>query len=783
MKNSSSKKLDIDKLSESIKEYLPNFNEEKFKKAFEFAKKAHDGQFRKDGKTPYISHPFSVAEILVNFHADEDTLVSTLLHDIPEDTSYTIANIKELFGEKIAFLVDGITKLSKVYYRKNMPERQIKSLKKLFLHSSTDLRVVLIKLADRLHNMRTLGNISDEDKRTRISKETLEIYVPIADLLGIQELRYQLEDICFKYLYPEQYEYIYKKRKQGYKERKESSRKFIQILQDEFEKQKINAKVFDRKKNLYSIYKKVYSKGKITNNLDNRLSIRVIVDNLEDCYKALGIIHSRFTPKIDRFRDYIATPKTNGYQSLHTTVFGLDSLLSEVQIRTVRMDLEANYGVIAGFFLENKIDSKQKRVAWVKKVIDIDKRTKKSQEFIETLKGDIFQKRIFVFTPTGESVDLPKGACILDFAYAIHTELGQHVSQAYVNNIEQKISETLHTGDVVKIITSKKTTPNLNWLDFVKTNNAKIKILDYLKKVRNEKKIIEGVKILQKEMDIAGMGLIENVNFKKLAFFMGQKSNYRFEDIESLLKAIGSGQIKASTIIGFINLYNKKKHGSDDILKKSYKDGVRINIRIIAKNRSGLMEDLTKIIYPYALFIFNFKCSASNHEKNALFSADIFIDNLSSLSRLSQKIEQLKDVVCVYSVPKKTLWTISILTLLTASFWIFHPFFFHFVYEKLLLDFNSLLGKIIIYGSLFVLIIAVLSITSIFKKYFPYVRHRKRLYIVSFLVPLLAATALVAEILFFKTPLNLTIIFIQILLIYAYLFINIFGEKKSIWKT
>jgi GTP diphosphokinase / guanosine-3',5'-bis(diphosphate) 3'-diphosphatase len=785
IKVSSTKKLDIQKLSAKVKKYLPNFDEDKFTKAFEFAKKAHEGQFRKDNKTPYVAHPFNVAEILTDFHADEDTLISTLLHDVPEDTKYTIDDVKKLFGEKVSFLVDGITKLSKVYYKNNMPERQVNSLKKLFLHSAEDLRVILIKLADRFHNMQTLKYIPEEHKRIRIARETLEIYVPIADLLGIQELKYQLEDLCFQNLFPEDYDYVYKKRKRGYKDRKESAKKIIQILEEECKKQNLEAKISDRKKNLYAIYKKVYFGGKISSNIDNRLSLKFVVDNVSDCYKALGIIHNRFIPKIDRFRDYIATPKSNGYKSLHTMVFGLDGILTEIQIRTEEMDLEASYGVAAGFFLKNKINSEQQRVAWVKRILEIEKKGEKSQDFIENLKIDVFQKRIFVFTPTGKTVDLPKGATVLDFAYAIHTELGHHIVKAYVNNEEKKINDTLRTGDVVRIVTSSKSTPDVEWLSFVKTSNARNKILTYLKRISNDKKIMEGKKILQKELDVSGLGLLRNINFKKLSKSMEVKSNQYFQDMESLLRAVGSGKLKASDVIKHLNFYerNKPVTYSDKRLKKVHKDGLRITLKIIAKNRAGLMQDITQVIYRHALFIYNFKCEASRHDREAFFSVDIFVDDFSVISNVFNELYQVQGISSVYKVSRKALFTISVASVVTAFIWISHPIFFHFMAENTWIPINSFFGKIITYGSLFVLSAAVIYLTSIFRTYFPYIRHRKRLHIISFLVPLFATLTLVAEILYFKTKLNLTIILIQIFLIYVYLFINLVSLKKSIWKT
>lgn len=783
MKNPYKEYFDIDAISKKVKEYLPSFDKDKFIKAFEFAAEAHEGQFRKDKKTPYIEHPVRVVEILTDFHADEDTLISTILHDVPEDTRYSIEDVKDIFGEKVAFLVDGITKLSEVYYKHSMSEHQVSNLKKLFLHSSEDLRVILIKLADRLHNMRTLGNIPLKEKRMRIARETLEIYAPIANLLGIQELKHQLEDLCFEHLFPTEYQQVYQRRKSGLSTRKAAASKFIEILQNECKNQKLKADIFDRKKNLYTIYRKIRSQGADLGSVDNRVSLRVVVKNVDDCYKALGIVHSKFRPKNDRFRDYIAMPKANGYRSLHTTVFGPDGLLTEVQIRTEEMNLDSNYGVAAGFFIDNKIATGHQRVAWVKRILEAEKSGSKSDDFLGSLKLDIFQERIIVFTPKGKPIDLPREASVLDFAYAVHSEIGHHAVGANINGRNKNINAVLRTGDVVDVVTSYKATPDLSWLSFVRTNLARDKILNYLKRVSNDKKIREGEKILQKEFDILGLGLFRNTSFKRLNSCVGKMFGYGFDNVDSLLKAVGVGDVRATDVAKALKSHHSQGRADKKKGENRSAGNVRVSIKILAKNRFGLMNDIAEVIYDRVLDVYSFKGWASRHKKEAHFTADVLAKDLPTISHIFDQLTQIDDVIHVYRTTKKSLWTLSFLVVLTALFWIFHPILLLLMERNILIPLDSLQGQFIAYGSLFVLIFAVLYLTSVFRKYFPYVRKGKRLWIVSFLIPLLAMFTLAVEIWYFDVRLNWLIIFLQILLVYLFISVSFFNFRKAMKKT
>ncbi|MBU1445922.1 RelA/SpoT family protein, partial [Patescibacteria group bacterium] len=467
---------EIEEIIAEVKQYLPDFDEKKFLKAFEFARNAHADQLRKDGTTPYIWHPIEAVKILVGLRVDEATLITALLHDVPEDTNRTLNEVGKLFGEKVAFLVDGVTKLSKVHYKYHMEERQVESLKKLLIHSAKDPRVILVKLADRLHNMRTLDNVNPT-KRLRIAKETIEIYVPIANLLGISDLKRTLEDLCFKYLLPTDYKRITEHIEDNQVKQKKTLETTIKIIEKELAKANIKTlKLSGRQKTPYSIFKKTIRKNKEVDELEDLLALRIIVETERDCYLALGIVHSIFRPKPGRFKDYIAVPKPNGYQSLHTVVFGVKGEITEFQIRTEKMHIDGKYGIAAHYFYkddqyknekQSEKNYRQQHSQWAEKILEYQKANYNAEHFLEALKIDIFHDRIFTFTPKGDSIDLPSGASPIDFAYAIHTEVGDNAIKAKINDVIVPLTTTLKTGDVIEIITSdKQKGPEREWLIF-----------------------------------------------------------------------------------------------------------------------------------------------------------------------------------------------------------------------------------------------------------------------------------------------------------------------------
>lgn len=776
--------FDLQEILKSIKEYLPKFDEKRFLEAFSFAEEAHRGQLRKDGKTPYIAHPVEVARILTGLHADEDTLISALLHDVPEDTKFDINQIKEKFGEKIGFLVDGITKLSKVYYEHNMPERQVESLKKLLLHTSEDLRVIIIKLADRLHNMETLENIEKPEKRIRIASETLEIYVPIANLLGIRWLKIQLEDLCFKHLFPTECKQLDEKLDSTKIKRKSAIDKFTKIISDAARAHDLKVQIVPRGKHLYSIYKKICSLGKNIDDIDARIGIRIVVEEVADCYQILGLIHSKFTPKTDRFKDYIANPKVNGYQSLHTTVFGPDGILVEIQIRTGEMNIEAEYGIAADFFHNHKISNDLKRSLWVKKVLEIDKTDKDSEDFMENLKGDILHDRIFVFTPKGTAIDLPEDATAIDFAYAIHTEVGHHALKADINGVLKPISTTLQNRDVVNIATSRKVTPELSWLSFAKTNLARNKILAFLKKISKEKKIKEGYKILQKEFDIAGLGLCENINFKKLQPILAKNFKKNLKDLEELFIAIGEGEIEAMDVVNIIKFsYKDIQKETPENREKMEQQGVKVHLKIVAKNRFRLLRDISDVLYKYALDMYSLKGWASRQEENAYFTAYLLVKDLRTVSHIFDELEQIDEVRSVYRISTRGIILFYILLPVVLGFWVFHPVILRILSNSVFVKHHPLTADFLIYGGLLVLIFMIFYLNVVLKKYFPVVRNKKLVWVFAFILPIAAISLLAMELLYFNLSLSWPVLLLEMILVYAYLAMSYRNFRKTIGRT
>jgi GTP pyrophosphokinase len=475
--------MTIEQIVHQIKENDPEADTSVVEKAYVFAKHAHGDQERRTGEL-YISHPMHTAFILAQIKADTNTIAAGLLHDVPEDTATTLADVRNEFGEEIAYLVEGITKLSKIKYRG--VERYKESLRKMFLAMANDLRIILIKFADRLHNLRTLESLPDR-KRIRIAQETLEIYAPIAGLLGVWRLKWQMEDICFKYLYPEEY----KKVEFKYEiERKVELNQYIQkvsvILKTELDKSGIVHKIEGRFKHLYSIWQKMENKNRKFDEIYDVFALRIIVPTIADCYNVLGVLHTLWRPNYNRFKDYIAVPKPNGYRSLHTTVFGPNGKATEFQIRTQKMHEEAIYGISAHlYYKERETDKnlKEKPPRWIQEILNAQREAANTHDFLKDIKFNVFQDRIFCFTPKGDVYDLPRGASPVDFAYAVHTDIGNKCASALVNNKMAALDSELKNGDLVEIIIEKnRKGPNYDWVKFVKTKKAKEKIKQHARK-------------------------------------------------------------------------------------------------------------------------------------------------------------------------------------------------------------------------------------------------------------------------------------------------------------
>lgn len=473
--------MNINQIINKVKENDPKADTDMLKLAFDFAQNAHRNQKRKTGE-PYIQHSLHTAFILAQIKADFNTVLAGILHDVPEDSELNLESIEKNFGKEVAGLVEGITKLSKIKYRGI--ERYKENLKKMFLAMARDLRVILIKFADRLHNLRTLDALPPE-KRLRIAQETMEIYAPIAGLLGIWRLKWQLEDICFKYLYPEEYKKIeYKYEVEKKVERNQYIQKVKNILSQKLKQGGIEYKIESRFKHLYSIYRKMQEKDRKFHEIYDVFALRVMVPTVADCYKALGIIHTLWKPKHDRFKDYIAVPKPNGYRSLHTTVFGPEGKATEFQIRTKEMNDEALYGIAAHWHYKQKGEyDPKKQPRWIKEILEIQRDAEDTSDFIKKIKLDIFHNRIFVFSPQGDVFELPEKATPIDFAYAVHTEIGNHAAGASVNDRIATLDQELKNGDLVEIILEKsRKGPSKDWLKFTKTPRARTKIKQYAKK-------------------------------------------------------------------------------------------------------------------------------------------------------------------------------------------------------------------------------------------------------------------------------------------------------------
>lgn len=492
-------------LLEKIKKYNPTGDFSLIEKTYNFAVNAHQGQKRVSGED-YIIHPTAVAEILADLNMDNTTIAAGMLHDVVEDTKYSYSDIKEIFGEEIAMLVDGVTKLGKLEYR-TKEEQQAENLRKMFIAMAKDIRVILIKLADRLHNLRTLKYMSP-DKQFEKATETLEIYAPIAHRLGISKIKWEMEDLSLRYIDPEKYFVLVDKVAKKRQEREEYINYVINTLNEKNKEMGIEAQIEGRPKNFYSIYKKMYHQNKTFEQIFDLTAVRVIVDTVKDCYGVLGIVHTLWKPIPGRFKDYIAMPKPNMYQSLHTTVIGPDGEPFEVQIRTWEMHRTSEFGIAAhwkykeGRTSQNEFDEKLK---WLRQMLEWQNEVRDTKEFMETLKIDLVIDEVYVFTPKGDVIDLPVDSTPIDFAYKIHSAVGNKCVGAKINGKIVPLDYTLQNGDIVEIITSANSNgPSRDWLKIVKSSQAKNKIRQWFKKDKKEENIQKGKEQLEKEIKRLG---------------------------------------------------------------------------------------------------------------------------------------------------------------------------------------------------------------------------------------------------------------------------------------
>lgn len=538
--------MGIEQLIEQVNTYLKQEEIDQIHRAYEFARKAHEGQVRKSGE-PYILHPLAVASIIASMQMDAITIMAALLHDVVEDTDVDLDLIKSEFGETCAMLVDGVTKLDKIRYR-SREEHQNENYRKMFVAMAQDIRVILIKLADRLHNMRTLKYQKEESQR-RIARETLEIFCPIAHRLGISTIKWEMEDIALRYLNPQQYYRIANLMKKKRAERERYIQQVIDMIGDRLKDMGIKADISGRPKHIYSIYKKMTTRNKQFNEIYDLLAIRVIVNNIKDCYASLGIIHTLWKPMPGRFKDYIAMPKPNMYQSLHTTVIGPNGEPLEVQIRTWEMHRTSEYGIAAHWaYKEGRLANStfEEKMKWFREILELQNEASNASEFMESVKMDFFSDLVYVFTPKGEVIELPAGSVPLDFAYRIHTEVGNRTIGAKVNGRIVPLDHKLKTGDIVEILTSKHSYgPSQDWLKIAQSSHAKNKIKQWFKKEKREENIVLGKELIEKEIKRLGMDPAKIMTEEAL---MNVARKFNFQDSEDMFSAVGFGGITAAQI-------------------------------------------------------------------------------------------------------------------------------------------------------------------------------------------------------------------------------------------
>jgi GTP diphosphokinase / guanosine-3',5'-bis(diphosphate) 3'-diphosphatase len=550
-------------LEAKIKDYDLSIDTGKIFRAVDYADNAHKGQKRKSGK-PYIWHPLSVVEILTDYDMEENVLIAGILHDVVEDTNITIADVEKDFGTEVADLVDGVTKLGLITFDSHL-EFQVENFRKMFLSMAKDIRVLIIKLADRVHNMRTLKYLSKE-KQTRISLETKEIFAPLAHRLGMYNIKWELEDSCFRFLHPSDYAQIKEAISQKRNEREDYISQITDTIQKELKQVNIKATVTGRPKHFWSIYNKMVTQGLDISELYDLFAVRIIVETIQECYATVGVIHSMFKPIPGRFKDYIAMPKRNNYQSLHTTVVGDNGRPVEIQARTVDMHKISEYGIAAHYKYKegstaSKTTSVDKKLSWLRELLDWQDGVKNSKDYMDSLKGNLVSQEIYVFTPRGDVFELVTGATPIDFAYQIHTEVGHRCVGAKVNQQIKPLDYELQNGDIVEILTSKSSQPKLHWLTYAKSSGARTKIKQWFKKQKQDEYQEQGKELLVKEIK-ALLFLpsdLLNTNYMKSVL-----ARYSFKKEGEFFSAMALGDVSVKQVAAYLRDLYEEEHGKPD---------------------------------------------------------------------------------------------------------------------------------------------------------------------------------------------------------------------------
>ena len=566
------KDIDIKNIISEMKKHNKKSDIKLIMKAYSYAKQHHGDQKRKSGES-YIVHPIQVAYTLSTLGLDDSTICAALMHDLAEDTDVTIDNISKEFSKEIAEMVNGVTKLGKINYV-SAEEEQVENYRKMFLAMGKDIRVILIKLADRLHNMRTLKFLT-RDRQIANAKETMELYAPLANRLGVYSLKWELEDLAFKYLYPEDYRELVS----GIDKKREERLKFIEQIKDEIrlnmKKEKIEGEITGRAKHLYSIHRKMQRDNKNLDQIYDLFALRILVNSVKDCYAALGVVHELYTPMPGRFKDYISVPKPNMYQSLHTTLIGPKGTPFEVQIRTYNMHRVAEFGIAAHWaykessFLKGKKENvvvTEDKLAWLRESLEWQKDMQDPQEFMQTLKTELFEDEVYVFTPKGDIKTLPKGSTPIDFAYMIHAEIGNKMVGCKINSKMMPIITKLKSGDIVEIVTNDNSKgPSRDWLKFVRSTSAKTRIQQWFKKNEKQQNITKGKELIEKEIKRIGMQE-ENLFIQK--YYIPALQRYGFKTLEDMYAAVGFGSITASRIIARTLEEYRKDNEEENVEKK-----------------------------------------------------------------------------------------------------------------------------------------------------------------------------------------------------------------------
>ncbi len=546
----------IDALSERLTQYLSPAQIQLVCRAYFYAEQAHEGQRRRSGE-PYIVHPLAVANILADMHLDHQSLMAAMLHDVIEDTGVPKTALARQFGDVVTDLVDGVSKLTNIHFE-SKEQQQAENFQKMAMAMAKDIRVILVKLADRLHNLRTLGSLKPE-KRRRIARETLDIYAPIANRLGLNSIRVEMEELCFEAMYPMRSDMIRKAVKAARGHRSEMVNGIQAAIRNRLNEVSISARVVGREKHLFSIYTKMKEQRKSLTDIMDVYGFRIITDSVDTCYRVLGLMHSLYKPIPGRFKDYIAIPKTNGYQSLHTTLIGIGGVPIEIQIRTEEMEAMANHGIAAHWLYKSESDQAsgtQRARQWVQNLLELQKNAGSPLEFVEHVKVDLFPDEIYVFTPKGKIMELPAGSTAIDFAYAVHTDVGNHCIACRINRQLAPLSARLQNGQTVQIVTAPGAQPNPAWLNFVVTGKARSNIRNYLKSQRRSESVSLGERLLNKALDALGK-TISDIDQQHIDLVLNETGLDSFED---LLEDIGSGNRMAPLLARRLLVANK---GSD----------------------------------------------------------------------------------------------------------------------------------------------------------------------------------------------------------------------------